>query len=413
MLLSCLYDLLPSVLKSSKTEYEPPCTSSLPSPRIPHLPLEVVIHILEETYHSEPNPTQLLLNCSLVCRDWSFLAQPLLFRNVTLASQTAYDSFLGAANRTTPRGSMLSDAVIRMKVVLDANQPFGLSQACFTTAVNACPNLCELEVAIYGHSDQTRQQLAPPFFDDTTLDALRTGPRIKSLHFNNSADDEAAIFPLLDVWPCLKSLAISGTPPKLPSTTLHASFPTAIEELRINCQSAVSIDFMKWLLHNSVHSLHTLELEREQPMIVVDYVVETHGAKLRSLAIPACTTHDMATAVKKCVGLDELRIEHPWVTPVLFKPLPEKLTRLAIALDQDSAVQPWLDFVRKSETLKELTVQVWGSNEQHMQLPALAMACAFRGVVLEMTQDIKIFRSVVRRDPTTPSPFTRKAPIEE
>nr|GAT57404.1 predicted protein [Mycena chlorophos] len=409
---SRLYDLFFSAASQQ------PCTS-LTAPRHAQLPLEIVIHILEEACASEQDPAPLLRNAALVCRDWSFIAQPLLFRDVVLASQTACDAFLSAAHKGSARGHMLANAVSQMKVVLDANQPQALSQQSFARAVIACPNLCELDVAMYGRDDlnssanHSTTRRSVPTFDASTLDVLRAaGPRMKSLHFNNASDSDACIFQLLDVFSSLESLALSGTPPKLPAMLHAPRYPGVVQELRLNCQTAVSVDFIRWLLGNSEESqLKTLELEREQPMEVVDHLVATHANSLRSLAVPACTTHDMAAAVNKCTNLDELRIEHPWVTPVLVKALSRKLQRLAIALDQDSVVQPWVDYVRHAERLEALTVQVWGTQNESVQQqqlppPALMMACAYRGTMLETTQDIKVFRSVVRREPVVPSPFS-------
>ncbi|KAF7303141.1 F-box domain-containing protein [Mycena kentingensis (nom. inval.)] len=385
-----------------------------------HLPLEVAFNIIEAAYHSEDaDRRQLLRHCALVCRDWSFLAQRLLFRDVAITSRPSYTSFLAAVDRSTSRGCFLGDAVMSMHLVIDHNDQFGLSPACFAHAVASCPKLVDLHLAVYGSAqpgndvlglpDLVRMRRAAPSFDDATLERLRTGPSIRALEFSNWSENSAAIVQLLDVWPSLKRVAFSGTPPQLPPTSLPP-FPGAIEELRVNCQSAVQVDFMTWLLRNSAKSLHTLELEREQPNEVIDYLVEGHGATVRSLALPACTTHAHAAAVRKCTRLRELRIEAPWVTPVLFKPFPAELEHLALAIDQDSAIQPLLDAIRHTEgALKAVTLQVWDKGESNAQLPVLKMACALRGIELGITTDIQTFRTVVRRDPAVASPFARAA----
>ncbi|KAJ7070711.1 hypothetical protein C8F01DRAFT_1107444 [Mycena amicta] len=410
MLLSCLYDLFPAVLKTVDAH---PCTTlPSPSPRTVHLPLELGLQILEQAYESEANPSQLLKNCSLVCRAWSYTAQKLLFRDVALSSQAACNAFLAAVDPSTPRGAMLANAVLRMKVVVDHNDPSCVSREAFADVVTSCPNLCAMDVALYGRSDEVGGSSGAPSFDESTLNRLRNGPAcIRSLHFNNSSDSDASFFQLLDIWPSLNSLAVSGTPPKLPTSL--PPFRGVLEELRVNCQSPLSLDFVKWVLGNSSERLRTLEFEREQPNEVVDYLVEAHGATLRSLALPACTTHDMAQAVRKCVALEELRIEHPWITPVLYKPFPSQLRRIAIAIDQDTGLQPVLDVVRNEEALKAVTLQVWDSGDRNTQLPFVKLACAFRGIDLKMTKDIKVFRSVVRREPVAPSPFARTNRLEK
>jgi hypothetical protein len=366
-----------------------------------------VINIIEEACDDQQQPTaQFLKQCALVCRDWSIPAQKLLFSSVSLATQKSCVAFTAAVDRATPRGCMLGDAVLRMKVVLDHNQPSGLSHHSFAHAVIACPNLLELNLALYGCSspgkdvvglpDVLRMRRPAPSFDENTLDLLRAGPSIRALQFSNWSENSLSISQLLDVWPSLKSLTVSGTPPKLPSTSL-GPFPCALEELRMNFQTSPSVDFMKWLLHNSTLSLRVLELEREPSAELLDFMVEAHGRTLRSLALPACTSHDHALAVHKCLQLRELRVENPWATPLLYKRLPAGMQHVALALDQDTSLQPIIDAVRSGDSLKAVTLQVWESGERNPQLPVLKLVCAYRGIDLQITKDIRLFRSTVVR----------------
>ncbi|KAJ7269390.1 hypothetical protein B0H12DRAFT_36177 [Mycena haematopus] len=373
----------------------------------PRLPLEVAINIIEEAAYDTQLDVHFLKQCALVCRDWSVPSQKLLFRSVSLATERACAAFTAAVDRSTPRGRMLGDAVRRMKVVLDHNQPFGLSQHSFAHAVIACPNLSELSLALYGCAspgkdevglpDVLRMQRPAPSFDETTLDLFKAGPRIRALQFSNWSENHHSITQLLDVWPSLKSLRISGTPPKLPPTSLEP-FPAALEELRMNFQTSPSVDLMKWLLHNSTPSLRALELEREPSSELLDYLVQAHGGTLRSLALPACTSHDHARAVHKCTQLRELRIESPFVTPLLYKGLPGQLQHVALTLDLDTALQPVIDMLRTGESLKAVTLQVWESGERNPKLPVLKLGCAHRGVDLKITKDIRLFRSIVPGD---------------
>ncbi|KAJ7492296.1 hypothetical protein FB451DRAFT_1165414 [Mycena latifolia] len=371
----------------------------------PHLPLEVVLHIIEDAHYDDHHArAQFLKQCALVCRDWSVPAQKLLFSSVSLTSQRAGAAFIAAVDRATPRGRMFGDAVLRLRVVLDHNQPFGLSQHSFAHAVTACPNLSELNLALYGCAspgkdvvglpDVLRMRRPAPSFNDSTLDLLRAGSRITALQFSNWSENHHSITQLLDVWPSLKSLTVSGTPPKLPSTSL-GPFPCALEELRMNFQTSPSVDFMKWLLHNSTASLRVLELEREPSSELLEYLVDAHRETLRSLALPSCTSHAQAHAVHKCTQLRELRVENPWSTPLLYKRLPAGVQHVALAVDQDSGLPPVLETVRSGEALKAVTLQVWDSGERHPLLPALKLACAYRGIELTITQDIRQFRSIV------------------
>ncbi|KAJ7150412.1 hypothetical protein C8R46DRAFT_504029 [Mycena filopes] len=364
------------------------------------LPIELVLHVLESAH----DPA-ILTQCALVCRDWSVPAQKLLFSAVTLASQTSCLAFAAAVHPATPRGRMLAAAVVRMRVVLDHNQPFGLDQHSFANAVIACPNLIDLSLALYGCAspgkdlvglpDLLRMRRPAPSFDETTLDLLRSGPHIRALTFANWSENQSSVSQLLDVWPSLKTLTVSGTPPNLPGSS--SPFACALEELRMNFQTSPSVDFMKWLLHNSAASLRTLELEREPSPELLDYLVQAHGETLRSLALPSVTSHDHARAVHKCTQLQELRVEHAWATPLLYKRLPAGLQHMALAVDQDTALQPVLDAVRSGKNdLRSVTLQVWESGEQNPQLPVLQMLCAYRGIELEMTKDIRVFRALGR-----------------
>ncbi|KAJ7109872.1 hypothetical protein C8R44DRAFT_800781 [Mycena epipterygia] len=417
-----LYDLLPALRTSTTIDDTTMTPLLLPTqPLAVHLPLEVVMNIIEEAYSDDGERVHFLKQCALVSRDWSFPAQKLLFSSVRIATQIGCAAFISAVDRATPRGRMLGDAVLRMRVVLDHNQPFGLSQHSFAHAVTACPNLFELNLALYGCAspgkdvvglpDVLRMRRPAPSFNETTLDLLRSGPRIRALQFSNWSENSDSITQLLDVWPSLKSLTVSGTPPKLPSTSLEP-FPCALEELRMNFQTSPSVDFMKWLLYNSSSSLRVLELEREPSPELLEHLVDAHRDTLRSLALPACTSHDHARAVHKCLQLQELRVENPWVTPLLYKRLPAGLQHVALALDQDTAFQPVLEAVRSGESLKAVTLQVWDSAERHPHLPALKLVCAYRGIDLKITKDIRQFRSIVRGDPISSPTFPRTKSIE-
>ncbi|KAJ7823250.1 hypothetical protein B0H13DRAFT_2257291 [Mycena leptocephala] len=355
LLCSCATISLPLFL------FHPALTHILP----PRLPLEVVINIIEEACDDQQQPTaQFLKQCALVCRDWSIPAQKLLFSSVSLATQKSCVAFTAAVDRATPRAVRLS-------------------HHSFAHAVIACPNLLELNLALYGCSspgkdvvglpDVLRMRRPAPSFDENTLDLLRAGPSIRALQFSNWSENSLSISQLLDVWPSLKSLT----------------------ELRMNFQTSPSVDFMKWLLHNSTLSLRVLELEREPSAELLDFMVEAHGRTLRSLALPACTSHDHALAVHKCLQLRELRVENPWATPLLYKRLPAGMQHVALALDQDTSLQPIIDAVRSGDSLKAVTLQVWESGERNPQLPVLKLVCAYRGIDLQITKDIRLFRSIV------------------
>ena len=374
----------------------------LASKSIP-LPLELVISIIELACFDGFNPTETLLrHCSLVCRAWSYPAQKLLFSRVTLRTRTACDSFRATVTRSTTRGRMLGDAVTCLKVVLDHNHPFGLSEHAFGDAFNLCPNLYELNLALYGFAapgegkagvlDIGRMRRPASAFDDHTLSLLKSGPKIAALHFSNWSENQHESFTqLLMVWPTLKSLFISGTTPKLPSS-IAEPLACSLERLRMNFQTSPSIDFMNWLLHNSSSTLRILEFDREPSAHFLDHLVDIHGPSLHSLSIPSCLSQRHILAVQKCPHLRELCIENLTTYIKVYRKVFGTVEHIALGLDQNTVLQPIIETVRSSDALRVVTVHVWHGGYQHPQFSALKVACAYRGVVLRITKDIQLFR---------------------
>ena len=381
-----------------------------PKPPSVPVPMEIVMTILEAAYDDAdiPSYNALLKNAALVCKPWSSVAQKLLFRHVTLNTQTAYIAFQGAVDRETPRGRMLGDAVVRMKVVLDQNQPYRLSHRSFARAVSLCPNLYELSVALYGEGapgmdiigapDASRMKRSAPSFDERTLAVLRSGPQISALQFCNWSDNSQSLLQLLDVWPSLTSLDISGTTPQLPNYTVEP-FPCALRELRTNFQASPSIEFMRWLLHNSTGSLRVIDLAREPTPDMLEYLVSEHGPTIESLGVPTCGTHEGAAAVRKCTELRELKIESAWASPMLYKGLPHGLQHLAFGVDADTPLQHVIQAIKRSTDLRTVTMQVWHGGEKHPLLAGVRIACAVKGVELRLTNDVPAFRAITVSGP--------------
>ncbi|KAF8131589.1 hypothetical protein EV363DRAFT_171008 [Boletus edulis] len=383
------------------------------TPRVPThgIPLEVVLDILETVcYEDGAMAAELLRTCSLVCKSWSFPAQKLLFRRIHLCSQAAYNSFVYAADRSTERGRILGDSVVQMHVVLDNNQPGPLKQASFAHGVTLCPNLHELSLALYGCGEPgndivgspalERMRRPAPSFELGTLELLRTGPPIMSLHFSNWSDNDQSIVQLLDIWPSLQSLSITGKTPHLSPGLTQPPFASALTRLRMNCQHESSLDFLEWLLHTSsqANSLCAIELDREPSLDLLDYLTKNHMGSLQELAIPSCATSEHATAVIRCRSLRQLRTERPSmsIVPSVFRQLPMGIQHLAFGMDQDTPLQTLIDAVKTRDELESITVNVWDKGNNHRQLPGLKMACALRGVDLRITNDVRVHRAMVR-----------------
>jgi hypothetical protein len=378
---------------------------SISSPRLlasNPLPLELVISIIEFACFNGFEPDESLLrHCALVCRAWSYPAQKLLFSRVTLRTRTACDSFRTAVIRSTNRGRMLGDAVIRLKAVLDHNHPYGLSQHSFGNAFTLCPNLYELNLALYGCAapgedkvgapDIERMRRPAPTFDDNTLSLLKSGPKIAALHFSNWSENQHSLPQLLTVWPTLKALVISGTTPQTPSS-ITEPLACSLEQLRMNFQTSPSIDFMNWLLHNSSTTLRILEFDRDPSAHFLEYLVDAHDGGLHSLSVTSCLSQQHALAIQKCSQLRELCIENITTSIQIYRKVFGTLEHIALGLDRNTVLQPIIETVRSSNTLKAVTVNVWHGGDQHPQFSTLKVVCAYRGVELRITRDIQAFR---------------------
>lgn len=385
--------------------------TSLRMPRVPisGIPLEIVLKILELSHldnNYDPD-VKLLTSCALVCRSWSFYAQRLLFGHVRLCSQAAYHSFVYAVDRSTPHGRALGDAVVRMDVVLDVNQPGPLAQASFAQAVIPCPNLRGINLSVYGDNKPLNGSMsalergvhrAKPSFTNDVLHLLRTGPEISHLHLSNWSENDDLIVQLLDVWPSLKSLSITGNTPHLsPALKRRPVYPGALEKFRMNCQVEPSLDFLEWLLHTTAaaKSLRGIELKREPSSLLLDFLVQHHGEQLHMLALPSCATHKHAHAVIRCRVLREFRTERAWTLPTVFRHISDEIRHLAFGMDPTTPLQHVVELVKTMDELETVTVNVWRGDCER-RLAALKMACAFRGVELCITRDICVHRALVR-----------------
>lgn len=316
------------------------------------LPLEIVIHILKFTCDGgDPRQTRAVLrNCSLVSKDWSFISQELLYRDVTLTNEIAFAAFETATCSSSPRSRILARAVQRLHCVLDDKQPGGLTQAMFTRAILRCPNLSTLSVAMYGpkahvramgdgRSDSTVAKMTSAFLESTLFELYEACPAITALHFDNWTDDATAPTQLLQTMPFITSLSVGGKSPSLPSSIVGL-YPCALQELRLNFQAPPSEEFLGWLLTNSKASLRSLDFQRDPSPLLLDYLIKEHHETLQSLALPSCPSKEGASLISQCCSLRALRLENVWTAPGVRRQLPHSLERLALAVDKDTPLRP-------------------------------------------------------------------------
>ncbi|KAG6894595.1 hypothetical protein C0992_005471 [Termitomyces sp. T32_za158] len=360
-----------------------------PPPPLAALPLELVVCIIEHAAFSDGHADDTLLrHCALVCRTWSLCAQKLLFAGVSLCSLPACDAFLAATDTGSARGRILAASVVRLRAVVDHNQPDGLLPHSLALAVSRCAHLRELSLALYGHAppdSATRTRRAAPSFDAATLALLAAGPRIASLAFTNWTSNPHTLAQLLGAWPTLRALDIGGTtPPEVPDPTTQAlpfAYPGALAELRLNFQTAPSLAFMHWLTHGAARraSLRVLEFAREPPADVLQALVDAHAGALEALRLPACVLPEHVRAVRACVGLREVVVEGAGVLPGAWRAVPGTVGHVALGVDVNTVLQPLVDLVRArgGEVLRVVTVYVMGAGagagERHALFGVLKM----------------------------------------
>ncbi|KAL5533829.1 hypothetical protein ACEPAG_289 [Sanghuangporus baumii] len=389
--------------------------ASVPTARsvLCRLPVEIVTLILELAYYNEDlDPDyQFLLACALVCRSWSAPSQALLFNHVALRSSSAFLAFRSAVDATTVRGRTLRSNVVRLRIIIDHNHPDQLSHHALAIIVLSCPNLYELDLAIFGcgvptsstdGSSCVRIFRAAPSFDTETLNLFRAGPSIRSMKFANWSDnDQLAIQLLSDVWPALTAVSLRGTPPRLPAFDDSPLLPFGcpLSELRFGFQVMPCPDFISWLMQNSNHSLRHLELERLPTTDVLEPLLSGCGPSLESLAFPSCTSRDQGMWMHGCKKLKEFRFESSNISPLLLSQLPATVEHLAFSISRDTPLYLMVNLVKTRPHLKVVTVHVWVDAASHPQMPSLRIACACNGVELVVVRGIRKFREAVRGDP--------------
>ncbi|KAH8094635.1 hypothetical protein BXZ70DRAFT_1066280 [Cristinia sonorae] len=367
-----------------------------------HIPNEIVLRILEAACDPNdiPSTHAVLTNSALVSRDWSLLAQKLLFRRVSLRSQAAFNSLSDALSPSTPRGLMLADAVLSLRVFIDHNQPNAVSPHAFAHILQLCPRLQELDLSLFGRGApghdvvgspaQARMQRIAPSFDPATLAMLRAGPSIRRLRFSNWTDNTTTLSQLLHIWPSVNALEIKGTPPTIPPTS--SPFPCTLQELRVNCQTPPSLEFLRWSLRNSKGSLLKVQADQESCSEVLARVVREHHDTLQSVAIPTCPSREATHSVMQCQDLRHLYLEDARVPMVLCKTLPSTLQHIAFGVHRDTDMKPLLHLISEGTRLSSVTLHLWKNAESQNQLEAVRTACAGKGVKLDVVNDIREFR---------------------
>jgi len=108
---------------------------------------------------------------------------------------------------------MLANTVIRFHVLIDHNQPNGVSSQSFASLVVLCPRLQELDISMFGGGVSDVDIIGPSVqgrivgssFDNEVLSTLQAGLAVTCLRYSNWTDDTSTLSQLLRLWPTLKS----------------------------------------------------------------------------------------------------------------------------------------------------------------------------------------------------------------
>jgi hypothetical protein len=438
----------------------------------PQVPIEILLRILDLANKPAPD-LKLLQSCSLACKAWSSHAQKLLFRSISLSTHRQYTTLVAALQPHAPEGTsamvvrkpyltrpplslitglqkspptlgftysnILRGSVIELNVIIDFNQPGGLTFAKFSHIVSLCPNLRKIGISVFGMQpqgmvaeeipDHWRMRLAPPVPEEV-LEELRTASNassISELRVHDWSDDSGILIQLLGIWPHITSLKVAGQLPatnrginsSLWTSTLDTA-PCALKMLSLNCATGTesTIDFVKWLLAGSRQTLRRLEFLREPSTKLLEDIFARSTFPLDSVSLPSCACPAVGQIIRdrlsptlvrvfndheidedntlvRVQGLKELSVEDP-STPLKFlvsTVRSETVHRFGFGVDGRTDLSSIARAIKAQTGLKCIAIWFFNGGEVNFGLGSLRVACAIKGIDLEETRDIGEFRA--------------------
>ena len=440
------------------------------------VPIEIVLRILDLASNSSPEP-KFLQSCSLACKAWSIHAQKMLFRSVSISTHRQYTTLVAAFQSHAPdrtstmvvrrsnlaklpmslipgiqnfpptlgfaHSHVLRRSVIELNVIIDSNQPDGLTFPQFSHLVSLCPNLRKIGISAFGmqphgmvaqgvvHQWQM-SRLAPPVPDEV-LEELRNAhnnSRVSELRVHDWSDNSGVLTQLLGIWPHITSLRIAG---KLPTTnqgidstsfagTLDTA-PRALETLSLNCHTGTepAVDFVKWLLAGSRRTLRRLEFSKEPSTKLLEDIFSRSTFPLDSVSLPSCACPAVGQIIRdrlgptsirvlnhheidedntfvRAQGLKELFVQDP-LTPLEFLVSvvrSETVQSIGFGVDGRTDLSSIARAIKAQTGLKRVAVWFCGRGGDNLELAGLRIACAIKGIELEETRDIRKFRAWLR-----------------
>ena len=440
------------------------------------LPPEIVLRILDLANAPSSDP-KLLQSCSLVCKAWSTHAQKFFFRSVSISTHRGYTALVSAFQPYTPhrsntsemmRGShtmisspisfipgfpnllptlgfaysnFLRGSVIELNMIIDFGQHDGLTFTELSRIVPLCPNIRKVGISVFGsHSpgrdtvgaaNQWRMRRLAPLVPDRVLQELRTAPgafRISGLRLNDWSDNLEALIQILPTWPRVTSLKIAGKLPtvgngidSVSSTVPPDAAPRGLETLSLNCTTGAesNVDFVKWLLVGSQHTLRRLEFLREPSGKLLEDIFDRSVFPLESVYLPSCASSAVGQIIQRRLGSTviptfdgdgEVDGDHAFVhvqgLKELFVEDPSTPLKFLLSVVRSETVQSFgfgvnghtdlssISRAIKAQTgLKRIAVLICDGGGRGLRLGGLRIVCAIRGIEFEETRDVKEFRA--------------------
>ncbi|TFY74044.1 hypothetical protein EWM64_g9966 [Hericium alpestre] len=351
---------------------------------VPSLPIEIIVKIIENTYHLHTDPPKVdiktLSACAAVCKRWHRFARGLLFFKV----DGAQDALMYFRLLAGPGGLGTCVRSLDLDVYRVDLDVYGVStEPVWTMALSYCPNLYELCLDVPSDAPELTE------LEVIQLKALRLRIRALTFTLHGMQGELCILYQLMAIWPSIQFLTVSmlpGPTPRLPGERP----PFSLYELTLSTFRLLAEPIMRWLLppipagqKGSLHILSFTTGADQDLNALMEYM-----PYVRSLRI--LFRHPLPQGfLERCSALEELIFDVSDVAAESPDPkalvLPATIEHLRITGVYGAEVEPFAMAFTRS-TLPRLQ-QVSINTYEMPQLPQnryidLSKVCSDRGVAL-------------------------------
>jgi hypothetical protein len=346
----------------------------------PELILDILEYFIRRDIATETQSFRIsLLSCARLCRQWSPVAQHLLFRHVLLNRYEQALAFQHAVDTSTTRGKNLASSVhtLEIEVYDPAEHLLGpVNQSQLADILATCSPVHTLRLQYY--SDQV--------LESSTLELLRSVPAPEALVLRASKK----VFPLrelIELWPSITFLDILTWGYYLDETRFigeHAPSSWAPYEARFLDQINVEEARLTTLLVSP--SLRILEIMETPSWGVFRDICIRHGPSLRSLRLHYIND-DHAASLKYFNALEEFKL-HQIPSPIALANLPRSLQHLQFqnGIRKHHSIEHVIDFVRSHPAIHAVTYNLCGPRDS-LELVELRRLCLENNIQLRCFAD--------------------------